>query len=50
MNALKLIFPSHLVAALAACTVGPNYKTSANAPAKSVHAKAANYDQSNAVK
>ena len=46
MNALKLFLPSLLVAALAACTVGPNYKTPDTPPANIVHAKAANYDQS----
>ncbi|WP_247254974.1 efflux transporter outer membrane subunit [Pseudomonas moorei] len=46
MNALKLFLPSLLVAALAACTVGPDYKTPDTPPANIVHAKAANYDQS----
>jgi multidrug efflux system outer membrane protein len=46
MSALKLFLPSLLVAALAACTVGPDYKTPDTTPAHSVYAKAANYDQS----
>ncbi|MDZ5431230.1 TolC family protein, partial [Pseudomonas fluorescens] len=46
MNALKLFLPSLLVTALAACTVGPDYKTPDTPPANSVYAKAAHYDQS----
>ncbi|VVP94031.1 Solvent efflux pump outer membrane protein SrpC [Pseudomonas fluorescens] len=46
MNALKLFLPSLLVTALAACAVGPDYKTPDTAPATIVYAKAANYDQS----
>lgn len=46
MNAFKLFLPSLLVAALAACTVGPDYKTPDTAPAHIVSAKGANYDRS----
>ncbi|MDB5995704.1 MAG: transporter [Pseudomonas sp.] len=46
MNALKLFLPSLLVAALAACTVGPDYKTPDTAPAHVVSAQTANVDQS----
>ncbi|MBZ9783070.1 TolC family protein [Pseudomonas sp. REP124] len=46
MKALKLFLPSLLVSALAACTVGPDYKTPDTPPASSTYAKAANYDQS----
>jgi len=46
MNAFKLFLPSLLVAALAACTVGPDFKTPDTAPAHIVNAQAANYDQS----
>ncbi|WP_223457378.1 MULTISPECIES: efflux transporter outer membrane subunit [unclassified Pseudomonas] len=46
MNAFKLFLPSLLVAALAACTVGPDYKTPDTAPAHVVSAKGANYDRS----
>lgn len=46
MNALKLFLPSLLVTALAACTVGPDYKMPDTPPANSVYANAANYDQS----
>ncbi|RAI63053.1 TolC family protein [Pseudomonas fluorescens] len=46
MNAYKLFLPSLLVAALAACTVGPDYKTPDTAPAHVVSAQGANYDQS----
>jgi multidrug efflux system outer membrane protein len=46
MNAFKLFLPSLLIAALAACTVGPDYKTPDTAPAHIVNAQAANYDQS----
>ncbi|EJM62811.1 efflux transporter outer membrane subunit [Pseudomonas sp. GM48] len=45
MNAFKLFLPSLLVAALAACTVGPDYKTPDTAPAHVVSAQGANYDQ-----
>lgn len=46
MNAYKLFLPSLLAAALAACTVGPDYKTPDTAPAHVVSAQGANYDQS----
>jgi multidrug efflux system outer membrane protein len=46
MNAFKLFLPSLLVAALAACTVGPDYKTPDTAPAHVVSAQGAHYDQS----
>ncbi|WP_223595940.1 efflux transporter outer membrane subunit [Pseudomonas sp. A-R-19] len=46
MNAFKLLLPSLLVTALAACTVGPDYKTPDTAPAHVVSAQGANYDQS----
>ncbi|MNS23676.1 Toluene efflux pump outer membrane protein TtgI precursor [compost metagenome] len=45
MKAFKLFFPSLLVTALAACTVGPDYKTPDTAPAHVVSAQGANYDQ-----
>ncbi|MFS2201477.1 TolC family protein, partial [Pseudomonas sp. Pseusp3] len=45
MNAFKLFLPSLLVTALAACTVGPDYKTPDTAPAHVVSAQGANYDQ-----
>ncbi|MFY0728867.1 efflux transporter outer membrane subunit [Pseudomonas sp. NFX15] len=45
MNAFKLFLPSLLVAALAACTVGPDYKTPDTAPAHVVSAQGVNYDQ-----
>ncbi len=45
MNALKLFLPSLLVTALAACTVGPDYKTPDTAPAHVVSAQGANYDR-----
>lgn len=46
MNALKLFLPSLLVTALAACAVGPDYKTPDTAPAHVVSAQGANYDRS----
>lgn len=46
MNAFKLFLPGLLVTALAACTVGPDYKTPDTAPAHVVSAQGANYDQS----
>ena len=46
MNTLKLFLPSLLVVALAACTVGPDYKTPDTAPANIVSAQAGHYDQS----
>ncbi|WP_322616573.1 TolC family protein [Pseudomonas sp. BIC9C] len=46
MNAYKLFLPGLLVAALAACTVGPDYKTPDTAPAHVVSAQGAHYDQS----
>ncbi|KAB0491105.1 efflux transporter outer membrane subunit [Pseudomonas vancouverensis] len=46
MTAYKLFLPSLLVAALAACTVGPDYKTPDTAPAHVLYAQGANYDQS----
>ncbi|MGE8153187.1 efflux transporter outer membrane subunit [Pseudomonas vancouverensis] len=46
MTAYKLFLPSLLVAALAACAVGPDYKTPETAPAHVVSAQGANYDQS----
>ncbi|MDF9778217.1 efflux transporter outer membrane subunit [Pseudomonas baetica] len=45
MTAFKLFLPSLLVTALAACTVGPDYKTPDTAPANVVSAQGANYDQ-----
>ncbi|PVZ56586.1 RND transporter [Pseudomonas sp. B1(2018)] len=45
MKAFKLFLPSLLVTALAACTVGPDYKTPDTAPAHVVSAQGANYDQ-----
>jgi multidrug efflux system outer membrane protein len=45
MKAFKLFLPSLLVTALAACTVGPDYKTPDTAPAHVASAKGANYDQ-----
>lgn len=46
MNTLKLFLPSLLVVALAACTVGPDYKTPDTAPAHIVSAQTGHYDQS----
>jgi multidrug efflux system outer membrane protein len=46
MNAFKLFLPSLLVAALAACTVGPDYKTPDTAPATVVSIQGGHYDQS----
>ena len=46
MNTLKLFLPSLLVVALAACTVGPDYKTPDTAPANIESAQAGHYDQS----
>jgi multidrug efflux system outer membrane protein len=46
MNAFKLFLPSLLVAALAACTVGPDYKTPDTAPATLVSVQTGHYDQS----
>jgi multidrug efflux system outer membrane protein len=45
MTAIKLFLPSLLVAALAACTVGPDYKTPDTAPAHVVSAQTGHYDQ-----
>ncbi|PNB71046.1 RND transporter [Pseudomonas sp. GW456-E7] len=45
MKAFKLFLPSLLVTALAACTVGPDYKTPDTAPAHVVSAQGVNYDQ-----
>jgi multidrug efflux system outer membrane protein len=45
MNASTLFLPGLLVAALAACTVGPDYKTPDTAPANVVSAQTSNYDQ-----
>ena len=45
MKAFKLFLPSLLVTALAACTVGPDYKTPDTAPAHVVSAQGANYNQ-----
>ncbi|MGF6403245.1 NodT family efflux transporter outer membrane factor (OMF) lipoprotein [Pseudomonas frederiksbergensis] len=46
MNTLKLFLPSLLVVALAACTVGPDYKTPDTAPATVVSVQSGHYDQS----
>jgi multidrug efflux system outer membrane protein len=46
MNTLKLFLPSLLVVALAACTVGPDYKTPDTAPATIVSIQGGHYDQS----
>lgn len=46
MNAFKLFLPSLLVVALAACTVGPDYKTPDTAPATVVSVQGGHYDQS----
>lgn len=46
MSALKLFLPSLLVLALAACAVGPDYKTPDTAPAKVAAAAQGNYDRS----
>ncbi|WP_213938062.1 TolC family protein [Pseudomonas sp. dw_612] len=46
MNTLKLFLPSLLVVALAACTVGPDYKTPDTAPATLVSVQSGHYDQS----
>jgi multidrug efflux system outer membrane protein len=45
MTAIKLFLPGLLVAALAACTVGPDYKTPDTAPAHVVSAQTGHYDQ-----
>jgi multidrug efflux system outer membrane protein len=42
----KLFLPGLLITALAACTVGPDYKTPDTAAANVLSAKGANYDQS----
>lgn len=46
MSAFKLFVPSLLVMALAACAVGPDYKTPETAPAKLASAAQGNYDRS----
>ena len=46
MNTLKLFLPSLLVVALAACTVGPDYKTPDTAPATIVSIQSGHYEQS----
>ncbi|AHG40876.1 RND transporter [Pseudomonas syringae CC1557] len=46
MSAFKLFVPSLLVMALAACAVGPDYKTPETAPAKLESAAQGNYDRS----
>jgi multidrug efflux system outer membrane protein len=46
MKTVKLFLPSLLVIALAACTVGPDYKTPDTAPANVVSVQTGHYDQS----